>query len=281
MNFYKHYIGDFQRDTGHLSLTQRGAYLCLMHHYYATEKPLPNDHSALCRIAGALDKTERDAVRAVMSFFTPVDSGLMHKRIEAEIEKSGHVSDVNRDIALAREAKRRAAREAQTEHESSTKRAPIVQRGEDDQSTHHSQNQEYISKASPSHPLVWGFSEFWIAWPKNERKQDKAKCLDHWKRNNLSAIAEAISADVRVKRGTQKWQEGYIEAPLVYLRGKRWEDGVEPEPPKAAVETVVKETSDEYTARVAKEREAERARGIVPPPPKIVAMLRGQAKEAA
>lgn len=120
MNFYKHYIGDFQRDTGHLSLTQRGAYLCLMHHYYATEKPLPNDHAALCRIAGAIDKAERDAVRVVMGFFMPVDSGLMHKRIEAEIEKAGKQADTNRQIAIEREARRKAERE---DHEQSTNRA--------------------------------------------------------------------------------------------------------------------------------------------------------------
>lgn len=73
------------------------------------------------------------------------------------------------------------------------------------------------------------FEEFWLAWPKNERKQDKAKCLDHWKRNGLDETGDAILADVRTKRGTKKWQEGYIEAPLVYLRGRRWADGVVPD----------------------------------------------------
>lgn len=120
VNFYKHYIGDFQRDTGHLSLTQRGAYLCLMHHYYATEKPLPNDHAALCRIAGAIDKAEREAVKAVMCFFKAVDSGLMHDRIEAEIHKAGTQADTNKRIALEREAARRAEREG---NEASTNRA--------------------------------------------------------------------------------------------------------------------------------------------------------------
>ena len=135
VNFYKHYIGDFQRDTGHMSLTQRGAYLCLMHHYYATEKPLPNDHTALCRIAGAIDKSERDAVRVVMGMFEAVDSGLMHKRIEAELQKAGAVADTNRGIALAREAARRAARQAQTDHEASTNRGQSVQRTCHEQST--------------------------------------------------------------------------------------------------------------------------------------------------
>jgi uncharacterized protein YdaU (DUF1376 family) len=122
MNFYKHYIGDFQRDTTHLSLTARGAYLTLMHHYYATEEPLPSDHVSCCRIAGAFSKAERDGVKEAMSFFERKDGKLWHKRIEAELEKSEKRSDKNRDIALAREARKRAEKDAQTSHEESTNR---------------------------------------------------------------------------------------------------------------------------------------------------------------
>lgn len=135
MNFYKHYIGDFQRDTGHLSLTERGAYLALIHHYYATEKPLPNNIDALCRIAGAVSTIERKAVKSVLGFFEIVDSGLMHARIEAEIQKAGEQANTNRDIALAREAKRRAEKEAKTNHENSTNRDDSVPRNEHENST--------------------------------------------------------------------------------------------------------------------------------------------------
>jgi hypothetical protein len=95
-------------------------------------------------------------------------------------------------------------------------------------------------KGSPPSPRKRGreserFTEFWLAWPKNERKQDKAKCAEHWQRHSLDAQADAIVADVRTKRGTQKWRDGFIEAPLVYLRGRRWLDGVTPnEGPTAA-----------------------------------------------
>jgi uncharacterized protein YdaU (DUF1376 family) len=266
VNFYKHYIGDFQRDTGHLSLTERGAYLCLMHHYYATEKPLPNDHAALCRIAGALEKAERDAVRAVMAFFTPVDSGLMHSRIEAELQRAGDVANTNREIALAREAKRRAEREERSEHEQSTKRAQSVPRSDHEQSTNQTPDtKKTVSKPSASHPpaggLAAGFDEFWLAWPKGERKQDKAKCLDYWKRNGLAEIAETVLADVRLKRGTRKWADGFIEAPLVYLRGKRWEDGVEPEvgPVAGAEPLTVPSKAAEQTARELAEQDARAA----------------------
>lgn len=122
MNFYKHYIGDFQRDTSHLTMTERGAYLALIQHYYATENCLPNDHKSLCRIAGAMTKPERDAVKVVMSFFEEKPEGLWHKRIEAELEKTDGRRDTNRAIALAREAKKRA----KNEHETSTNRAEFV-----------------------------------------------------------------------------------------------------------------------------------------------------------
>lgn len=87
------------------------------------------------------------------------------------------------------------------------------------------------TKKKPPNPRKRGsgdrFPDFWLAWPKSERKQDKAKCLDHWKLHDLNAAADAILADVRAKRGSKKWAGGYDEAPLTYLRGKRWEDHAE------------------------------------------------------
>jgi uncharacterized protein YdaU (DUF1376 family) len=103
-------------------MTERGAYLSLMQHYYATENCLPNDHKLLCRIAGAMTKPERDAVKVAMTFFDVKPEGLWHKRIEAELGKADGRRDTNRAIALAREAKKRAEKE----HEGSTNRAQVV-----------------------------------------------------------------------------------------------------------------------------------------------------------
>lgn len=72
------------------------------------------------------------------------------------------------------------------------------------------------------------FEDFWSAWPANERKHDKSKCEKKWKSLGLDGLADTILADIAVKRQTQKWQDGYVEAPLVYLNGKRWGDGVLP-----------------------------------------------------
>lgn len=72
------------------------------------------------------------------------------------------------------------------------------------------------------------FDEFWSTWPKSDRKQDKAKCQDKWAESNLDSIIEKILQDVETKKLTRKWidEDGkFIEAPLVYLNNRRWEDG--------------------------------------------------------
>lgn len=227
MNFYKHYIGDFQRDTNHLSLTERGAYLALIHHYYATELPLPNDYAALCRIAGAITPAEQKAVKVAMRFFTVVESGLMHNRIEAELEKAGKQADTNRRIAVEREARRKAARE---QHESCTNRDTNrdTNRGTKG-STNDQPNQTPDTnkeKHTSAHASSSRFSEFWETWPSSPRKVAKTKCEQRWKARKLDSVADQILGHVEALKASKSWQDGFEPAPLTYINQSRWEDGV-------------------------------------------------------
>jgi uncharacterized protein YdaU (DUF1376 family) len=120
VNFFKLYIGDYQRDTAHLSVTEHGAYMLMLQHYYATEKPLPVG-KALHRMLRAQDKEEREAIDSVAAqFWTTTDAGLVNERADRELTKAGDQKDTNRRIALEREAARKASRD---EHDESTKRA--------------------------------------------------------------------------------------------------------------------------------------------------------------
>jgi uncharacterized protein YdaU (DUF1376 family) len=89
MNFYKHYLGDYARDTQDLTLVEHGAYRVLLDHFYATKGDMPNDIGALYRIAKAFTPTERKAVERVAGkFFQPNGDGRRHnKRAEEEIRK--------------------------------------------------------------------------------------------------------------------------------------------------------------------------------------------------
>jgi uncharacterized protein YdaU (DUF1376 family) len=118
VNFYKHYIGDFQRDTGHLSLTERGAYRAMLDHYYATERPLPKDKTAVARLVGAMDASERAAVQRVLSeFWIDTPDGWANERADREIAKAAAQRDINREIGKrgGRPPKNRTAPVVRTE----------------------------------------------------------------------------------------------------------------------------------------------------------------------
>ena len=81
MNFYKRWIGDYQRDTGHLTMVEHGAYALMLDAVYATGKPLPRDGRRLRRLLGAVEPDEREAVKAVLDqFWTLTDDGWINKR---------------------------------------------------------------------------------------------------------------------------------------------------------------------------------------------------------
>jgi len=81
VNFYQRFLGDYMRDTMHLSMVEHGAYTLLLDTYYATEKPLPADYDALYRICRAMSKAEREVVKKVADEFFKIGSdGLRHNR---------------------------------------------------------------------------------------------------------------------------------------------------------------------------------------------------------
>lgn len=89
VNFYKHYLGDYSRKTGHLSLAEHGAYRRLLDHYYGTGKSLPAELDALCRVCGAISPAERQAVSNVADEYFPVNGdGRRHNRRADEELKS-------------------------------------------------------------------------------------------------------------------------------------------------------------------------------------------------
>lgn len=100
MIIYKHFMGDYARDTKGLSLVEHGAYRLLLDHNYATEQPVPNDMTELYRIAGAMNAAERRAVDKIVEKFFPVNGdGRRHnKRAEEEIAKYRQQVEHNRAV---------------------------------------------------------------------------------------------------------------------------------------------------------------------------------------
>lgn len=86
MNYYQRHIGDYAKDTGHLSLLEHGVYSSLLDWIYSTEKQLPDDLQAIYRICRAHSKSEKKAVDSVVcEFFIAADGFRKNKRAEIEI----------------------------------------------------------------------------------------------------------------------------------------------------------------------------------------------------
>jgi uncharacterized protein YdaU (DUF1376 family) len=78
------YIGDYLRDTRHLSSAQHGAYLLLMFHYWSTGS-LPDDDRQLANIAKLSLKEWRRHRPIIQAFFR---DGWHHKRIDMELRRT-------------------------------------------------------------------------------------------------------------------------------------------------------------------------------------------------
>jgi uncharacterized protein YdaU (DUF1376 family) len=89
LNYYPHHIGDYAKDTRHLSMIEDGAYRRLIDVYYSHELPLPKDEAAVCRLVCARGREEKAAVGTVLrEFFKLTDEGWRHKRCDEEIAKA-------------------------------------------------------------------------------------------------------------------------------------------------------------------------------------------------
>jgi hypothetical protein len=76
-------------------------------------------------------------------------------------------------------------------------------------------------------PDPGGFDKFWAAYPK---KVDKTNAIKVWTRINPDpGLLKVILAAVGRQKASPDWQDKqYIPGPAKWLRGRRWEDEVEP-----------------------------------------------------
>lgn len=122
MNYYEKHIGDYLRDTAHLSLLEHGVYSRLMDVYYSSEKPLPGDIKTVERLVNARSKEEKKSVTSVLTeFFSLDDDGFHQRRCDQDISRFHEKSGKAKNSANARWAKERA--EADTNKDDSERNA--------------------------------------------------------------------------------------------------------------------------------------------------------------
>jgi uncharacterized protein YdaU (DUF1376 family) len=102
MHYYQFNIGDYRRDTAHLSLLEHGIYRQLIDWYYLDEQPIPKETQVVYRRLSARTQEEQNAVDIVLKEFFSVDDGSdvghVHRRIDRDIAEYNKKCDHNRAV---------------------------------------------------------------------------------------------------------------------------------------------------------------------------------------
>ena len=85
------YIGDYIRDTRHLSTLEHGAYLLLIMDAWTHDGLLPSDPKRLARIAGLSPKEWASSGSTIMDLFTEHEDGFRHSRVDQELTKANRI----------------------------------------------------------------------------------------------------------------------------------------------------------------------------------------------
>lgn len=86
MHYYQFNIGDYRRDTFHLTLLEHGIYRQLLDTYYLNEEPLSADNAIVMRSHCVRTKEEKAAFLTVLSnFFILTEKGFIHRGCEKTI----------------------------------------------------------------------------------------------------------------------------------------------------------------------------------------------------
>ena len=128
MHYYKRNIGDYAKKCGRLTMLQHGAYTLLIDSCYDREV-FPTLEQAL-DWTWASTEAEVEAVKFILNRFFTVDQDgrYIQNRIAQELSEYHEKANINKRIALEREAKRRenSTNRARTVHEPTPNHEPIT-----------------------------------------------------------------------------------------------------------------------------------------------------------
>ena len=123
MNYYKRHLGDYAKDTGHLTALEHGVYTLLLDWYYANERPIPD--SLTVRIA----RGNPEETQTVLSeFFNKTDEGWVHHYADRVIAEYNAKAERNRASGLlgGRPKKTQTVSEANPKETLATSHKPLA-----------------------------------------------------------------------------------------------------------------------------------------------------------
>jgi uncharacterized protein YdaU (DUF1376 family) len=235
-------VGDYLKDTGHLTTEQHGAYLLLLMAYWARGGALVVDDARLAATARLTPQQWAKHKAVLAEFFVERDGHWVNKRSEVEIKRAHEKmeakaragatganarwqTDGNRIATALRPHKKRNGK---TDADAMAKRCPSP-------SPSHKVSQERgETLARP--PEISDFDRFWEAYP-HQAGDPETGAIAAWESlessGELPKIDDLIAAVNRWK-AARKLEKDPPFAPFAktWLAEKRWLDWPEPAPPE-------------------------------------------------
>lgn len=215
LDWYKFYVGDYARDTSHLTPLEHGVYLLLINRYYSAESPLRDDFAFLCRVAQCRSRHEKNALRSIRDqFFDSINGELKHRRIDEEILKYQQMSHANRNAAAMRwQCKNDAIPD--TRNQIPEQRPKTLA-------------QDKPARASTQKVNGAEFDAFWNAYPKKRNKADAHKA---WAKLKPDAeLYRRIMASLDAHKRAPDWSKDggqFVPYPASWLRAGGFDDVIE------------------------------------------------------
>lgn len=238
MHYYDFNIGDYRRDTYHLTPMEHYIYRTLLDWQYLEEVAIPNEKHVLFKKLRITENEENELENVLREFFFLDENGWKNRRVFEQIEKINTVSRKKSEAGkLGGRPKNNnpKANEKQKKAdgffpESKTK----AKKSYPEPITHNPEpnfKKEVSNETSKKPPIaaescfVENFEKFWNQYP---RKASKLKALEAFKRLKpttelLTTMLEAL----KVQKQSDQWTREagtFVPLPTTWLNQKRWLD---------------------------------------------------------
>lgn len=209
MHYYKKNIGDYRRNTMHLSLLEHGVYSQLIDQYYLKEgvgfdKPVER----IARLIGARTEDEVAVVSVILDeFFTETESGYIHNKCDENLKD--YIAQGNR----SRENGKKAVKPS---------RNPVG-----NLVGTLTTNQEPLTN---NHIEL--FNKFWETYPHRNGKRTKKQSLVWWKKQSVDTLTNVLSSTKKYVKYLDQCKKDSVWVanppdPIRYLTNEQYNDEID------------------------------------------------------
>ncbi|WFD61268.1 putative replicative DNA helicase [Acinetobacter phage XC1] len=194
MFYFKFHIGDYRRETSHLTLLEHGVYMTLMSTYYTNEQPLPTDEKQLFRLAGARTEEEKEAVLNVVNeFFKRMGSEWVHSRIDFELQKYHARAEINRENGKKGGRNTPKTQDEANENQLGSDFKQMGSESGSESEASEEQNRPLTNK--PINQLTQNIEDVFLFWKNTFNKNDRTKLKGVRETKIRARLKEGYSVD--------------------------------------------------------------------------------------